>query len=212
MAVRDGEDGLTMVASVAGELVGRRWTREEDFLTDEIVLEEQELDLPASSLVVKTLLIGADQRWLYLIGEAGEFQVVDLGSNQVVSQGKLISSGIVTQARFLLGGISLLVASDQGEVSQWFMVREEGREPRLEKIREFKHGDTVIQQLLIEHRRKGLVTIDEEGVMDIYHSTAHRHLLSEPLGKDVRKVALSPRAHAFLLQHDNGEFSFLEYA
>jgi phosphate transport system permease protein len=209
LAIRQGEEALVVVASVAGELVGRRWTYEEDFMTEEITLVEEELRLPQTGLNVKTLLIGPDQRWLYMISETGLYHVVDLNKDKVVSSGQLIEGGKVSSARFLLGGISLLVGSDRGELSQWFMVRESGKPARLEKIRSFVHAGSAIEHILIEHRRKGFVTIDDQQVMDIYHSTSERHLLSESISeKGIERAALSPRANALLVEHDNGELSF----
>ena len=208
LAVRDGEEALIIVASSGGELIGRRWTREEDMLTEEIEIVEETLSLPQTGMDIDKLLIGTDQRWLYMINKAGDYHVVDLESGVVATSGHMIDGGSVTEARFLLGGISLLVATDKGEISQWFMVRD-GSAPYLQKVQAFKHADAPIEHLLIEHRRKGFVTVDQNRVMDIYHSTAQRHLLNENIGeKGIKSIALSPRANAFLVEHADGEFSF----
>lgn len=208
LAVRDGEEALVIVASSGGQLIGRRWTREEDMLTEEIEIVEETIPLPQTGMDIDKLLIGTDQRWLYLINKAGDYHVVNLESGTVATSGHMISDGSVTEARFLLGGISLLVATDQGEISQWFMVRNGGA-PYLQKVQAFKHADAPIEHLLIEHRRKGFVTIDQNRVMDIYHSTAQRHLLNERISeKGIKNIALSPRANAFLVEYEDGEFSF----
>ncbi len=209
LAVRDTEEELLLVAVVDGRLQGRRFVKEEDFLTEEIVLEEERLDLPAVDIPIDWLLIGPDQRWLYVLAQSGDYRVINLRSQQVVDSGRLLEQGQVQHVRFLLGDISLMVASDQGEIAQWFMVREEGKTARLEKVRRFQRDESAINHLVVEHRRKGFLTIDENNSLDIYYSTSSRHLLSESLSAgSIKQLAIAPRANALLMQAENGEYRY----
>ena len=209
LAVRDSEESLVIVALTEDGLLARRWSKEEDFLSEAITLEEQVLSLPPIDIPVEHILIGPDQRWLYLISELGEFRIIDIKKQSVVSSGSLLSSGLVTEVKFLLGGISLLVASDEGSISQWFMVQLEGERPRLQQIRQFKNGDKAIRAMAVEHRRKGFIAIDTTNELDVYYTTSHRRLLSEKISDfTIENLALAPRANAFLTMDSKGRFNF----
>ena len=123
----------------------------------------------------------------------------------------MLDTGTVTDFRFLLGGISLLVANDQGEIVQWFMVREDGKPPRLQKIRSFSSSDAAVTKLVVEHRRKGFIALSAESALAIFHTTSSRLLLEKTVAEDNRKIAtlaISPRANALLTLDDAGGYSF----
>lgn len=209
MALRDSDEALVLVALTKDGLLARRWNKQEDFLTEAITLEEQVLSLPPIDIVVAHILIGPDQRWLYLISEDGEFRLIDIKKQILVSSGSLLSSGMVSDVKFLLGGISLLVASDAGEISQWFMVQVEGERPHLQQIREFHNGDQPITALAVEHRRKGFIAIDADHSLAIYYTTSQRRLLSQQVSDfTIKALALAPRANAFLVVDNKGQFNF----
>jgi phosphate transport system permease protein len=209
LAVRDSDAQLLLVASVDGALVGRRFVKEEDFLSEEVVLEEEDVNFPVVDISVDWLMIGPDQKWLYLVSKNGDYRVLDLNKEQVIDAGRLIETGSVTGLRFLLGGISLMVATDQGAVSQWFMVRAEGRAPQLTYIREFEVGDVAVSNLKVEHRRKGFITVDSNNELGIFYTTSARQLLSEPMDHGtIKEIAVSPRANAILTQNEQGQFNY----
>ena len=215
LALRDTDEQLVIVAAAGGQLLGRRFVKEEDFLSEEIVLEEESLNLPSVDIAMDWLLVGPDQRWLYVVSRAGEYRVINLNDEAIVDSGQLLEQGKVTGVRFLLGEISLLIASDNGEIQQWFMVREEGRAPRLQHIRSFQGGDKTITLTAVEHRRKGFLTINQQNTLDVYYTTSSRQLLSEPLSEPstdsaraITQMAIAPRANALLTQDDSGEIAY----
>ena len=213
LVVRDTESQLLLVAQVASELQGLRILKEEDFMTEEIVFTEERLNLPEIDINVAWMLVGPDQRWLYLVSQSGEYRVINLIDEEITDAGHLFASGKVTDVRFLLGEISLLAANDQGQIQQHFMVREDGGAPRLELIRDFQHGDTAIKQMAVEHRRKGFVALDRTNQLNIYHTTSGRHLLAQSIadaGADISQVALAPRANALLTRTQGGELTYWE--
>ena len=214
VVVRDGDEALLLAARFAdNSLAISRFVKEEDFLSGEIALEEESLKLPSQAMTPLKLFIGSSQRWLYLLSPAGRFEVYDIanaradGTLPLTDSGELFErSAMLTTADLLLGGISLLTASDQGDLVQHFMVREKGTY-QLQKVRQFETGDTVITQLLPEHRRKGFLAVGQAGELQIYHTTAHRKLLSEsifPAGKG-GVAAIAPRGDALLYVGPDGE-------
>lgn len=210
VAVRDTDEQLLLVGASETGLVGKRFNKEEDFLTEEVVLEEEAVTLPVIDIHPDWLLIGPDQRWLYAISRGGDYRVIDLRSLELADNGRLIDAGNVTAVRFLLGGISLMVGDEQGNIGQWFMVSERGKKPRLELIRQFQQGDQAIDKIVVEHRRKGFLTLSDSDRVDVFYSTSSRHLLSESLNEDgaVTALAVSPRANALLSETASGRVDY----
>ena len=212
LALRDTEDALLLVGVSNGHLVGRRWTREEDFLTEEVTLEEEVLELPTLDVSADYLLIGPRQHWLYVLSRQGDYRLIDMRSLNIADRGRLTEGGNLTDVRFLLGGISLLTATDKGEISQWFVVRDASREAgyRLQFVRRFE-AESIPSELVSEHRRKGFLSVSRDGHLDIYHSTSQRKLLSQDLEtQQVSGLAIAPRADALLVESGQGDI--LRYA
>ena len=193
LAVRDSEDALVLVGQLSdGKLMVQRYNKEIDFLSEEMTLEQEVLSLPPLTSSFEALYVGSDQRWLYLLEKSGSYTIIDLKRTdedqvlRVAVRGNLFKNGgELASSEMLLGGISLLVASDRGELVQFFMAREDGKDT-LAKVRSFETGDTTIHALIPEHRRKGFLALGNKGQLQIYHSTAHRTLLSEQLASGSR--------------------------
>ncbi len=166
---------------------------------------------------VEQMFIGGDQRWLYFISSSGLIRALDLvaamngDSDRFGIQSVLTEDGTrPTQVVFLLGGISLLVADDSGAISQWFLSREEGQ-TRLRKAREFSPGAQPILRMTPEQRRKNFVSVDDEGRLAIYNTTAHRAVFSADITDRVPNLlALSPRGDGLLLETVGGGVGFWE--
>ncbi len=181
----------------------------------DIELEAFQLDLRVQD--VEQLFIGGDQRWLYFISSNGLIRTIDLvaamnGQSNAFGIETFLTEGGVrpTQVVFLLGGISLLVADDSGDISQWFLSREEGR-TQLQKVREFSPGVLPILRMTPEQRRKNFVSVDSSGNLAIYNTTAHRAVFSQDLtAATPKRIALSPRGDGLLLETDDGSIAFWE--
>lgn len=181
---------------------------------------EAEFDIERISLEltvqdVEQMFIGGDQRWLYFISGNGLIRTLDLvaarngQSNQFGIETFLTEDGIrPTQVVFLLGGISLLVADDSGNIAQWFLSREQGR-TQLQKVRQFKPGSQPILRMTPEQRRKNFVSIDGQGELSIYNTTAHRAVFSQDLvDSDPLRIALSPRGDGLLIESSDSSIGF----
>ena len=217
VAISDGEEGLVLAGVMAGgEPSIVRFAKDEDFLSGELRLEEEKLTPPVLQGETAGLFIGNEQRWLYRLDSDGNYTVLDLnktsgGALVVADEGRLFdSSASLSSSELLLGGLSLLAASDAGELSQFFMVRDEAQGYRLQRIRSFETDGVVIQQLLPEHRRKGFLALGQSGELQIYHTTAHRRLLSvgSEQGVDAaRRGALTPRGNGLFVIGGEGQAS-----
>jgi phosphate transport system permease protein len=178
--------------------------------------ERFELDLRAPGL--RQILIDGDQLWLYAVSRNGQLSMLDL---QAASRGQADDfssvvnlaqgSAEITQVKLLLGGISLLVANDQGGVSQWFPVRDDEGSVSLQPIRGFDPLPAAVVELSAEQRRKNFVAADAEGNVGIYNSTATRQVLAEKLlSSAIRQIAISPRGDALLVESADGRFAVWE--
>ncbi|GAB3277184.1 ABC transporter permease subunit [Parahaliea aestuarii] len=207
LAVSDSNNGLLLVADLDGAgLRGLRYNREENFLTGEVTLEEEVLQLPSLAGQTAALYLGAGQRWLYRLDRAGYVTVLDIsrvgddGVVPIVATEPLFEGGgpLATSA-MLLGNISLLAASEKGELAQYFMVRDAQGGNRLNRVRSFDTDGAIATQLLPEHRRKGFLLIGRQGELQLFHTTAHRRLYAAPLGIEGAAVAaIAPRGDALV--------------
>jgi len=224
LAVRSSGDTLMLAGTDAGGSVNLISASKQTSLfaafdigggDPEIDIENYPLDLLVQN--VEQMFIGGDQRWLYFISSNGLIRTLDLiaarngQSNEFGIEMFLTEGGVrPTQVVFLLGGISLLVADDAGNVAQWFLSREEGQ-TRLQKVREFSPSAEPILKMTPEQRRKNFVSIDGQGSLSIYNTTAHRAVFSQDISNaQPRLIALSPRGDGLLLETSEGAVGFWE--
>ena len=201
ISMRSEEERLLVVADDGTGLIGVDITVEEGF-DDELSIETEPMVLPAIKGSVDQILIDAAQR-LVFVTTGKKLHVID------ISQGghdEISLPNSVSDIRFLLGGISLLIADEKSFISQWFMVRDEEGKPYLRKIREFSSEGQGGAALAAEQRRKGFAAISSDGYIELFHSTAHRTVFSEKLlDKKAGHIALSPRANRLLVLTEDSQ-------
>lgn len=204
IAMRDTEASLTLVAQGANGSHGMRFEKEENFLSGEVSLVPEELELPVLP-PMREILLGPDARWMFAMDKAGLVHVLNLDSaTPQVSQVVQAADGELTDMAFLLGNISLITLNNDGNASQWFLVRDEDNAWQLEHIRVFEGRGVPIEHIAMEQRRKGFVTLDQDGYVAIFNATASRKLLEEPMIADsVNALHITPRANALLVETDS---------
>ncbi len=215
IAFQNSEEEATIVAATNdGRLLMTHLIKEESMMDEGMFELEQEnltLNYDASTLVY--LLMGQEQDKIYAIDQSGElgfFNIRDKEEPELEQRLRIVEQGErVTSAMFLTGGISLLVGDSSGQVSQWFPVRDEHNNKVLTLIRSFEDQDNPIDKIAIESGRKGFIAADREGNVGLYHSTAHRTLLVEPLADTpINAIAISPRSSAMWFEEQNGTMQF----
>ncbi|WP_163836019.1 ABC transporter permease subunit [Spartinivicinus ruber] len=213
IAIRDTEEALVIAGATNDKLLLNILNKEEDFLTEEITFEEEHLELPKITGDVKGLLIDPEQRWLYVTINQTQIAVLNIADREhpKINSVLNVTSGEyqLSQAKLLLGGVSLLLGDSGGNISQWFLVKNKDSQWRLEQIRDFKLAENNITSIAPEHRRKGFLVADDKGQIGIYNTTAHRSLISEQISdKPIEWLAVSPRGKAFLAEDHSGQLSF----
>ena len=186
--------------------------KKSSFLEESDTLERYEHDLPNTAGQVRRLLVDPDQRSLYVAtdqGVLGYYDISDAEHPRLVQQLGVVPPGTtLTGMKLLAGGISLLIASSDGQVAQWFPVRDEANQPMLRKIRSFKvpGGVTV---MATEYARKEFLAATNQGEISIFHTTAEKRILRLSVSDQaISNLAISPRANAFLAEDRTGQLRF----
>ena len=205
LALNGDEEYWSVIARTANGLAKADLSFEENLITGEVETSVDTSTLPNAGIPVKKMLLMPDRRWLLVSGNDNKLAVMDLNASGTETTQLLdASSNKVTGFELLLGGNSLMVADDKGGISQWFLVRDDNNVWRLTKIRNFEGGSNAIDAMSMEHRRKGFATIDNDGYLRLYNSTANRNVLSEQVVTgSADTIALSPRSNAILIEQDN---------
>lgn len=208
LAVRNAEDEATLaILSEDGQLTITVVEKEQDFLSEEWVFDESQFTMPALNFPVRQMLINPSQRHLFVLGEDSSLRVYDLKAAQrgetdtLLSQTALASGREIAALKFLLGGLSLLAADDEGQVSQWFWQQLDG-EYQLLKVREFDTGVAGKQLLATEHRRKGFAVVGGKNTVSLIHSTAEAIVLNEAQAEITARpshLTFAPRANYLLV-------------
>ena len=220
ISVRSSNSELMLAgASESGQVRLLRARRETNLLSAFTASSDSDWQTETATLTgvipaVDQLYLDVDRRWLFAVGTSGRLSMVDVrpafnGGNAVIEDEVILveSNRRVTEVEFLLGGISLLVGDSAGDVSQWFLVRRDGR-VAIEKVRDFDAGGEVVA-LSSEQRRKNFITANEQGYIGIYNTTAHRQVAYNKLLESAPKtIAMSARGDGLLVEQANGRFSF----
>ncbi|MBV6285540.1 ABC transporter permease subunit [Pseudomonas aegrilactucae] len=193
---------LVVAGSSGAQLQVLQLSREENMMTGEVTSEQNRIELPQMTETVKAIFIDPRQQWLYVINGRAQADVFSLRDKSLNGRYKLLDDANtdVTASTQLVGGISLIIGDSKGGLAQWFMARDPDGEQRFKKIRTFQMGSAPIVQIDAEERRKGFVALDASGKLGVFHSTAHRTLLVEPMAEGAGVLALSPRANRIIVE------------
>jgi len=184
-----------------GEGVFLLLTAEEDFMTDEIVWQQTSFKLPSFPNKVDQLLLTPNLSKLF-VRSGNDLLVYDISESDnihISSVFKINAKGSnVNYVQLLTGASSLLVANENGVISQWFEVLGDNKR-EFTYIRDF-NAPAEVTSIVPEFFRKGFLTTTEAGDLSIFHSTGETELLTESISKvGSLVVAISPRANAILV-------------
>jgi len=160
-------DGFLVAGLVKqGEVLLSKIEQHTNFITGATVETIKPLTFP-NQTNYRRLLIAPEGRYIFALTASGKLDVYNaqnLNAIRLDHSVQLVTANQkITQIIFQLGQQSLLVGDNQGQISQWFMVRNESSDQRLTHIRTLKLGDAPIAFLEAEQRRKGFVAIDTTG-------------------------------------------------
>ena len=178
---------------------------EENMFTGEVewVVERTELNIEGR---VDELLISPDTTRTF-VRSANQIYVYDTRYPSEVEQIQLLSaneeSANLVSAQLLAGANSLMLANDNGEVSQWFEVNtDSGRE--YQKIRSFETTKQSKLNIFTEFYRRTFFTTSSNGELGVYYTTSEAKLWQGKVSDGpIQNFAIAPRSNAALILADN---------
>lgn len=203
--------GGTAVAAVTedGRLLLANVTTRTNLLSGEIQVNRTVNTLPALPGRAQKLLLDKSLRNLFVIDDRGFVHYYDITTP---AQARLVESidvgdgSRVTAAEFLVGAVSIIFGTDQGDLSQWFLVRNDQNEYSLEEVRQFNSHGAAITDIAPEYTRKGFVAVDESGQLGVHYGTSARTLfLGSVADQPLQQVAISQINSGLLWLNDQGD-------
>ncbi|ENY70332.1 phosphate ABC transporter permease [Aeromonas diversa CDC 2478-85] len=190
------EDGRGVMSVLSGE---------QNFLTGETEWGNSNYTIPALPRNVDQMLMTPNQRYLFL-RDGNRLSVYDIRNPAEITLRNVLEvnakGGMVTKVALLSGASSLLVANDNGVISQWFEVARDGQR-EFAHIRDFAAAGPV-NDMAMETHRKGFAATTDKGTVDIFHTTGETRLLSEKMETtELNGVALSPRNNLLMVEKGN---------
>jgi phosphate transport system permease protein len=113
----------------------------------------------------------------------------------------------VTALGLVNGDISLAVGDEQGGLSTWFPVSDEGGrgDKPLRRIHTLKQHHSAVSAILPSRRDKSLLSLDRDGALHLDHMTSERHLLTLEGGSPLRRFAFSARGNGVFAVDADGQ-------
>ncbi|UCE90620.1 MAG: ABC transporter permease subunit [Pseudomonadota bacterium] len=213
LALQVGEEATTLVGLTADRrMVLSAYQREESFLDDSVSFTRATSQVPFEGAVATHLALDDDQRTLYVGADDGHvsyFDVSEPGAPALAQRFDVAGDSRISALRLLAGGISLVIGTEDGGLSQWFPVRGESGEQVVKRIREFDSLPGEVRRIAPEQIRKAFLAADASGNLSIYHATAHRTVLATRLADTaLAGLTVSPRANAMLTEDAAGKLHF----
>jgi len=197
--------GGTYVAALTddGRLLLSSLTARTNLLSRQVTVSAATHELPRPPGRAVKMLLDKALRSLFVIDDRGYihyYDVTQASSARLVQSVNAGNGSPITAAEFLVGTVSLIAGTASGELSQWFLVRDQDNNNSLTRIRDFKSHAAAITSIAPEYTRKGFVAGDASGQLGIHYGTSSRTLY-------LRQFADTAIAHVAISQLNSRLFS-----
>ena len=199
-------DYLYTVSYLADQRVMIRWQgRQAPLVMTETVL-------PAHYAQLDQLLMTPDGQTIYLRTGSQLAVIQRDGETYRLREQVDLSRGdpqrLVTKMTLLSGAYSLLVTYENGVVSQWFDVLQQGQR-QLQSIRDFQLAPSI-QLLLTDTQRKGFYTFYPNGTLQSHYTTSEKLVLFERVFPRAPTLAVMSNNERYIATWDNGMVQVIE--
>ncbi len=201
VTIQLNEDVVGLAATTEdNRLVSARYLREESFISEEVTIELESRSEQAFDTAIKSIVITPVLDHLYAALESGV--LIDYSLDEEGFDGAQVRYNFnheITRIKLLLGGSSLMLGLDNGEVQQWMSVRKDGGRA-LTFIRRFDNDQQAVTAIAMEQQRKGFAVADKQGDITLYYSTSQRTLAHiNTASAEIKQMAWSARAQHLLV-------------
>jgi len=200
------EDKTAVVALTADKrVVFSSFVAEENMFTGEVEWQVERTELNVDGRVDE-LLMSPDTTRTF-VRSANQIYVFDTRYPSEVEQIQLLSANEenanIVSSQLLAGANSLMLANDNGEISQWFEVNtDSGRE--FQKIRSFETTKQSKLNVFTEFYRRTFFTTGQNGELGVYYTTSEAKLWQGKVSDGaIEQFAIAPRSNAALILADN---------
>ena len=208
LAVREDGSSLLLAATVADGTVHLKGLEKTESLVGDATLNvTSELSF-APVIKADLLLLEPQMKWLYVIDrKQGKLAFYRLkGSDAPELAGQYSAGAEIQDAKYLGGGISVVLAQSNGRVSQWFPARDNDGNWYLAHVRDFAvSSHAAVTAIGPEMRRRTFAVGDAKGNVAVYYATSNRLIHEEKmLDSAVALLSFNPRANTLIAVSDKG--------
>lgn len=213
LAVQRTSSGISLVAMTADErLLLALFSSSNNMITGEVSISKEVVVLPSLPSGTKPVAIQIDDGARHLIIATDQAQLLHydiINPDAIKAQPPVaIAGGKITTMEFLIGTGSLIIGTDKGALSQWFLVRNPDNIYQLQNVRSFEPLAGAITRITPEHARRGFWAGDDKGNIGIYYATSQRTLLIDAFSdKAIKHIAISPIHSRSLLVDETNTIS-----
>lgn len=197
LAIQPTANG-TLVAAMTKDkrLLLGVFSSSKNFMTGEVTLAQEIFTLPGLPPEYELQKILLDETGQHMILATTQsqlflYKITDPSAVQIQTPVS-VQNGKITAVEFLVGTGSIVVGTDQGGLSQWFLVRDDNNIYSLKPVREFKSLSAAIKNVVPEYSRRGFWALDTQNQLGIYYATSNRQLYKEKAEQQTDFVAVSP--------------------
>ncbi len=209
LAIQDTSNGPVLSAATSdNRLVLGVVTTKTNPITEETTSTTEAFTLPSlpEGEEVTHMQIDDNGRYLVVANDKSQLYLYNITKPNAAERYEpvTVEGGKVTAMRFLVSTGSLAIGTDQGQVSQWLMVRDKNNKYHVTHVRDFKPLAGAVTHIAPEFSRRGFWAADNKGDIGIYYGTSSRTLLMKSVGATpIERIGLSPINGRVLLLDQN---------
>ncbi|WP_355662150.1 ABC transporter permease subunit [Halomonas salifodinae] len=192
-----GDRGIYAAAELEdGSLTVTSFERRENIMTGEVSIEQTTAELPGFDGRARQILIDNRFRHLYVSDDGGAIHHYDIGNLRAPEYRgavRVTEEGGVAKMALLNGTVSIIAGTTDGQVRQYFPVRDAQNQYDLTHIRDFARYEAPITHIEAEYTRRGFLVGDARGNLGIHHATAGADVFDAPKTEGpLARIAISP--------------------
>jgi len=197
LAIQETSNGTVLSAATSdNRLVLGVVSSKTNAITEETTTSTDVFNLPSlpADEHVTHLQIDDTGRYLVVASDKSQLYLYNITKPQEAERYEPVSveGGKITAMQFLVSTGSLAIGTDQGQVSQWLLVRDKNNKYHVTHVRDFKPLSGAITHIATEFSRRGFWAADDKSNIGIYFGTSARTLLIKSMGAVITQIGLSP--------------------